>query len=621
MGRKKNGRYGNSARGSAMGQRSLGLAQKRPIGQAPVTGASEFKQVSVVIVEDHLGLPVSDIAKLRAMCAKLPFEASMSLVANLAGRVETMMSNPYKQLELARQLFRVDYLIEKYATLIRTERRLSVFAPQSLYALMRVLVEEALDVPLATPVTPKEHAELLRAIIASNSVIETGRDLSSPPSLKESLAYELQVGAYYSRSSWMEEIVRPQALLRLAETPELSRSPEYVPIPDWLEESGITAQEQWVVAFGLGSVSNAWHPDSHPHIAQNVVDDLFGQLGLADRQQSALHVLSANREQLKSDFAALAPERPERLVWETRPFNNAPFLRLSDAGGLLLMGRPWLHNWLSDGFYYRPLDVARALDAAQSSGRTDHVQRYTAYMGEVFEQYCLNRAQEAFPASTPVVGEQKYGKKGKGGHTSDVAVLCGRDLIVFEVHGRRPTVEALVGGDPELAGDELWKLLVRKINQLGVSIGALQSGEAELPGIDLAKVRWIYPAVVTAGRLWQTPRLWAYLDNERDAKKCLSLESDNVRPVQVFDVRDFEMLMALAGKHNVAGLLKRKGSGRWRARDLAAWLSEDPAAPLADARLPYTTGVFEDLTANLESRIAAAANPAGSHTNLADAAS
>ncbi len=200
MSRKKKNRYGDPRRNSPTGRRGFGLSQKSPIAQAPERGASEFKQVSVVIVEEHLGLPVSDLAKLRAMCAKLPFEASMSLVANLAGRVETVMSDAHKQLQLAAQLFRVDHLIERYAQLIRDEPRFSIFGPQSLYALMRVLVEEARDAPLDTPITAQEHAQLLRAIIASNSVIETGRDLSSPPGLKEYLAYEFQVGAYYSHS-------------------------------------------------------------------------------------------------------------------------------------------------------------------------------------------------------------------------------------------------------------------------------------------------------------------------------------------------------------------------------------------------------------------------------------
>jgi hypothetical protein len=48
------------------------------ISRAPVRGHSEFNQVSVVIVEEHLGLSTSTLDDVRAMCTKLPFAPAPS---------------------------------------------------------------------------------------------------------------------------------------------------------------------------------------------------------------------------------------------------------------------------------------------------------------------------------------------------------------------------------------------------------------------------------------------------------------------------------------------------------------------------------------------------------------
>lgn len=67
-------------------------------------------------------------------------------------------------------------------------------------------------------------------------------------------------------------------------------------------------------------------------------------------------------------------------------------------------------SWLSEGFHYRAMRVAQAQDSARTDGRSDHVQRYTAYAGQVFEAYCLGLARDGIPEPAIVMGEQKYGR-------------------------------------------------------------------------------------------------------------------------------------------------------------------------------------------------------------------
>lgn len=325
-------------------------------------------------------------------------------------------------------------------------------------------------------------------------------------------------------------------------------------------------------------------------------------MGLQDRPAEALAIISADRIKLKDAFASLQASG-RRFVWELRPFNTSPFLQLQDGGGLVLLGRPWMLSWLGEGFHYRAMRVAQAEDAAVVDGRRDHVQRYTAYAGQVFEKYCLGLARETLAPPALVMGEQRYGRGG-GQKTSDVAVLIGEDLILFEVNARRIGAETLVSEDPLDAANELTKLLVQKINQLGVTVGALLSGNATLPGVEMAVVKRVFPVVVAAGHVWQTRNLWRYLDTACDAEKCGPLRNPRVQPLQVLDPNDFEMLLALtAHENNMAELLAQKASGPYRHRDLAVWLKQDLEAPIRDVSLAALGATFDSMTAEIDAFI------------------
>ena len=372
-----------------------------------------------------------------------------------------------------------------------------------------------------------------------------------------------------------------------------------MPVDDWISDAGMTAEEQWALGFGLSSTANAWDGGKHPHVPAGVVDELLDRAGLNDRRDSALGAIAADRSAFQVAFSELRASG-RRFIWELRPFNTWPFLRLEGSAGLLLLGRPWMLSWLSEGFHYRAMRAAQAADAAAADGRTDHVQRYTAYAGQVFEAYCLCLARDGVPEPALVMGEQRYGKGG-GQKTSDIAVLTDGDLVLFEANARRVGAEPLLTGDPLDASEELAKLLVKKINQLGVSIGVLVDGPATLPGVDMSAVKRIIPVVVSAGRLWQTSNLWAYLDRSRDAAKCKPFEDQRVLPLQALDAGEYERLLALAYHGSPLGeLLARKASGPYRHRDLAVWLKEDK--PVADyhVRLPAVEAIFQSMITELE---------------------
>ncbi len=302
-------------------------------GRAPFrslcSGPSELDQVGVLIVEEQLGLPTTDLAGLQAVATRLPFEPCVSLLSILAGRVEATLNRPAEQLALAEEFFGPSDLVGRYRAAMAADPSAYIFGPQPLYTLMRVLVEDAYEAPIAQELSDGERLLLLRAVVAASSAIERGTDSSVGPSPEDLLAYELQTGSYHSRPRWMEEMTRHRELYRLAsEDPELLKSDDFQPLREWIGRSGLSAEEQWLLGFGLGAMSSAFDATKHPHVLGGEVSELLAATGLSDRRAQAFAVISGDRERLTAAFAELRAEG-KRFIWELRPFNGSPFLRLA----------------------------------------------------------------------------------------------------------------------------------------------------------------------------------------------------------------------------------------------------------------------------------------------------
>ncbi len=566
---------------------------------------SEMDQVSITIVERELGLTTTSMVRLRHIARSLPFEPSMSLVSILTRKVEAVDSGPAAQIALAEEFFGRSAIVERYRRAVASSPSLGpakhVFAPQSLYTLMRVLIDEAYDAPITQNLTTGEQAHLERAVVACNSVTTRGVNPANGSRTLDLLAFELQIGSYYHRTKWLEAMTRHYALGQLIETDEvLLASPDRVPVAAWLQRSGLSAEQQRMLGFGLASSSSAVDAAAHPHVPAARVEQLFQALGLDEVEAPALESISASREELREAFRELrATDR--RFIWERRPFNTSPFLRLSGDGGLLLLGEPFIRSWLSEGFYYRPLRIAQQEDAEGADGRTDHVQRYTAFSGQVFERYCLRLAQSANLGSATVFGEQTYGA-GAGSRTSDVSVANGDDIVLFEANARRLSAEPLMTGDAAAAAGELVKLIIKKADQLGVAISALLDGRARIPGVEAhASVR-IWPVVVAQGSVWQTGTLWTHILEHLDPSKTSCFDDPRVQPLQLLDAADYEKLLAVgAAGTDVVGVLRDKIDGPYRHRDLAVWMTKAPGAPDPDARLPYLEDMYAQMLAPVDS--------------------
>jgi hypothetical protein len=553
---------------------------------------SEYDQMSVFIDERALGLKETTLADLRALVRKLPFESAMLSLALVNLRAERVLNDAAGQWELARWFYegRPD-LLARYEQVRQRSPDRPIFSPQPIAMLMRLLIDEAREQPFA-PITPGDFHTLQRAVLGAHSALESPLEAMPKPTDEAKVAFEMQASAFFNRPPWLEEMTRSDEFLELMRSEELRDSKHYVPADDWLSASGLTADQQWVLGFGFAATTKAFdNAPVTPRVQAKHVEELLTRLGLSSVSQQ-VPIISATRAELQAGFEALGGG-DAAMSWEFRPFKTTPFLRFAN-GDLVLLGMPWLLSWLGEGFHFRALTHAQKSEGSKVSGR------YNTFMGEVVERYALDLAHAAVDDRARVLGEQPYGKGG-GKRTTDVAVVWGRDLILFEVHARRVKADVLAIGEVTEALEEVSKLLVVKIDQVASRIEELFAGEATLPDMELDSIERIWPVVVSVGHLIQTQHVWNYLRASVKAETTGTLTKTRVQPLQVLDITDYERLLGIieAGA-SLPAMLARKTKGPFAERDLAAWLSGDSSAPSADSRLSLLEKRWEAMGAKLQ---------------------
>src|SRR5207237_642446 len=104
----------------------------------------------------------------------------------------------------------------------------------------------------------------------------------------------------------LEEMTRQRKLLRLGSVDDrLAGSTNRVDILGWLAATGVSADEQFAIGFGLAAMIQAFGDDAiKPRVLASHVDDLLVKLKL-DHASRDLAVLSSTREQFRGRFTEL----------------------------------------------------------------------------------------------------------------------------------------------------------------------------------------------------------------------------------------------------------------------------------------------------------------------------
>jgi hypothetical protein len=537
-------------------------------------------QMAVYLDEPSLGLSVSSVEDLRRRLSAVGFEPAMLLASLINAKVFALRGDIEGQLRMARELL-ADGPYRSAARFAARHDNPQIFAEQNCFILQRLLVEAARDSAIEEDRSDAENEAIVLALFGASSVAGLVEECARAEARGESdwLAFFIQNGAYNSVRMPLGEVVRAQELFeRLAQRSDL-QDPR-LPIDQWMvDDYGFSVGEQMTLGFAVAAMTRILDDDPGAdyklYVRPEHFDDLLLKLGWLDRRREALELLSATRTEFEEEFAA-AGAGPPHVAWEIRPFMRHPFLRCQNDGLVALSPRG-ICSWLSDGFHYRLLDSAQRR-AGTDGGRTSN--NYTALAGKLLEAYCIEIAESVHPGQRPVgsgrvYGEQPYGRGG-GRQTSDVAIDLGQDLVLVEVSVSRLRADTLILGQNEQVEADLERMIVNKVKQLDGCISALIAGEAAIPDVDLDRVLRIWPVLVSAGEVTQTPLLWDFIRHQAPA--CL--KQPKVQPLTLLDLEDYEQLIALVERGRALHeLLGKKTAPEYRDLELAMWLSHDPSAP------------------------------------------
>jgi hypothetical protein len=446
-------------------------------------------------------------------------------------------------------------------------RHLVVFAEQYLTVLQRLLIQHAAALTMDYEPNGRDLLRLMAAIFASATVVSSAdADLEAGEVDHERwLVYILKNGLYNAKPPLINEVTRSRELFAVL-APSFEEHEAFIPIDDWFREDyGLTAKEQVAAGESLSALSHAFADEVEIGDRSLFVSPQWrGDLEHKNAEIEAL--LSAPRSWFVEAFAGLGDDL-NAIAWERRPFLTRPFLRFENGQWLLISPRA-IARWLGEGFIHRVIGSAerRGLSAGAS-----------IFIGALFERYCLDLTYSAYPGERPagggrVYGEQSYETRFGRQYTSDVAIDIGPDLVLIEVVSARLTAAIQVAGDELLLEKKLESMVFKKLRQLARVTTAILDGTAAIPDVDPAQIEQVWPVLVTAGELMQTELLW----DQIDARTPDGLNGARVGPVSVFDIGDFELLLALVvDGRSITDILRRKAEGPYRRLDIARFAADE----------------------------------------------
>lgn len=518
--------------------------------------------------EAELSLTPSDIDFLARQAAEIPFEPAMVAVAWLAAANWHIARELEAQLDLADAFFDGAPLVARLREWAHAEDGRVVFSEQQFFVVHRLLVDHARDGALADGMSEAEYVRLKRLIIGATTIVdESQRHLEEAAALgDEMLAFLIQNGAYHSRQNMLNTFARAYALFA-----EYARAhADVLPLDAWAAaDYTLSLEEQFAAGFALQAVSHATDTGRRPHERALVDRDALRTTTFRDRMDDVRGVLAASRDWYREAFC----DRHEltNIAWETTPFMQRPFLELT-SGQLALISPRSIITWLGDGFYYRLLESAQRRNPPDRSMSL----AFTRFVGDLLEEWALELVRSVYSGDRPLGGGRVHGEQPYDGQlTPDVAIDLGTDLVLIEVRSGYLNRRLRTSGDVEEFKQDLDRIILRKVRQLGDRIADLLAGRATLPGVDVRHVGRVWPILVTAD-ITQTEPLHDVIVGALPQ----IYEDARVQGLVVCDPEDLELLMGMVeGGASLIEILDRRQRGPYAKLELKRWVLEDPRSP------------------------------------------
>lgn len=185
--------------------------------------------------------------------------------------------------------------------------------------------------------------------------------------------------------------------------------------------------------------------------------------------------------------------------------------------------------------------------------KKDSGQRVFALWGEVFAEYAASILKRGIKAQIPAVEKclisPKYALQ-KSDECTDIAIVGNDALVLLECKASILTTKAKFSGDFSILCEELKRKVVEEkgITQLWKAIQHLghkdKKVRREVEGIDISKVKKIYPVLVLADHTFSAPCMNWFLDSEfqRVAKGNVLKKGLEIMPLTVLSIANLEQL-------------------------------------------------------------------------------
>lgn len=552
---------------------ALGLVVAQPEPLPGPTMVLPFKPVVrdgllAYVTETDLGLSTLGAAGVADLLSQLPSELTFMNIAMILKRVARIREDPRAHLTLAHEIYDDAPVVELLGRFCAEEGHV-VFSEQGLIALMSQAILHCRP-DSNHEFTPEEWAAFKRVLLGAGGLLHDDAEIGEydEDRPEEWLAYMTQNLLFNATGNFGSGLARTWRLFgELAIDDSMWNTP--LDFPAVVEEIGLTIAQQLSLAFGLYAAIGidsdviAILPEGWRGICERIAPDVSPDEVIAH--------LAITPVEMRAELTSAEAKRFDpKLRWASVPFMEHPFLSLED-GRILLVSPRGIEGWPVDGVYYRLLRAARDLDPKRGA------QHLTAFAGELTEAATIEVVEDAHKRTAAKhlgIGRVTRARPLKGGgESTDLFILESGDVVLIEVSSSRITASTRLTGDHDALRRDLWKVVVKRVNQLDRTVNAIL--DDEFPDIRAKGIKRIFPVIASVEPMRWTPMLHSYLLREAPGL----LRQRCVQPLQFVEIEDLEALMSVLGPSTLARLLDRKIQETGVDADVQQWLHDSPLAP------------------------------------------
>lgn len=419
-----------------------------------------------------------------------------------------------------------------------------------------------------------------------NALVAPSRDLSTTGTIPiEWVNFFLTNRLFHSGGNWKEKAVRSYHLY-LSPKPALEGTDEYVDLPSLAQRiTKLEPEQLWASLFFL--------------IAQWVAADIERGVVIGRIQAKPFHERLHMKSSACLQFTVSSAEEMSSKIrkrytpedfkpFDILPFAETPVVQVGDffycpsvkllkekvTSGLhhLFLGGIADENLLKAGYSKNDIRIQK--------------DRFLVHIGRVVEEYSEQRVRTiASNSDCEFVSEEQFGTLSRG-KKCDGIVLCGASAILVETKASVLPLAVRTHADRAVFESKVKDMFVDAAEQMQHTIDDIRTGVFESLGIKSKHIHNFFPVVITLEDSIMSQAVYFRLGQMIKTKGFLT--GDDIKPFQVIDLGELDMIEAAGRRTSLVNLLRKKTFAR-------EWVSE--------SMLNFCFAVKPSLTRNRNARL------------------